>query len=127
MTTRLLNIKEDNVLNLLGSFPVTFDQSKDLKLHKRKTFPLHTNGMLFEAFNSDDQTIFQNTYYSVGGGFIVDHSQSDSLSIEEHVTELPYSFACCDDLLSLCKENKLSISELMIENEKVWRLSLIHI
>ena len=35
--------------------------------------------------------------------------------------ELPFSFSSAEELVSLCEANKLTISELMMENEKVWR------
>ena len=121
ISSRITKIKEGHALALMGSHPITFDQSKDLKLHKQKSLPLHTNGMLFSAFDAVDKIILQKTYYSVGGGFIIDETKSGSPSIEEDKTGLPYSFSCCDELLSLCQQSNLSISQLMMENEKSWR------
>ncbi|MEZ5448755.1 MAG: L-serine ammonia-lyase [Thiolinea sp.] len=66
----------------------------------------------------------KNTYYSVGGGFVVnpDAEAEEGVSpIVEDNTAQPYPFKTAQQLLERCSETGYSISELMLQNEKVWR------
>jgi L-serine dehydratase len=65
--------------------------------------------------------VYEQTYYSVGGGFVVDAEQAASGVLDSDTTQLPYDFSSGAQLLRLCKQHSLSISALMMENEKVWR------
>ncbi len=60
-------------------------------------------------------------YYSVGGGFVVNENKTDGPVITESKKELPFPFESGEELLSICATQKASISELMLQNEKVWR------
>ncbi len=57
----------------------------------------------------------------MGGGFVVEQAQVDMPLDELDSTTLPYNFDTADELLALCKRERLSVSQLMLENEKVWR------
>jgi L-serine dehydratase len=57
----------------------------------------------------------------VGGGFVVDDTAAGADRIKEDETNLPYPFKSGDDLLHLCERHGISISQLMLENEQVWR------
>src|SRR5262249_47458236 len=61
-------------------------------------------------------------YYSVGGGFIVDFdmAKKDAHLGEENLT-LPFPFKTGDELLNLCRQNQMKISQVVLENEKTWR------
>jgi L-serine dehydratase len=63
------------------------------------------------------------TYYSLGGGFITDETaaNSDNKSAKKSRHKLPFPFKTADELLRLCRVNKMTIAELMMENEKTWR------
>src|SRR5262249_22744481 len=60
-------------------------------------------------------------YYSVGGGFVVDETAAGADRIVPDAMQLPYPFKSGAALLKLCHDHKLSISQLMLENEKMWR------
>ena len=117
----LESIEVSRKINLLGDMPVDFVQKKDLVFHRNKSLPYHPNGMCFHATDENDQTILMRHYYSVGGGFVVDESAAGVDRIVEDKTSLPCAFNSGKDLLSICAENKISISELMYQNEQVWR------
>jgi len=51
---------------------VLFDPIHDLILHRRKTLPYHSNGMTFQAYDKHNMCLLSRTYYSIGGGFVVD-------------------------------------------------------
>jgi L-serine dehydratase len=65
--------------------------------------------------------LFSNTYYSIGGGFVIDEKEAQAGAPAVHQVSLPYEFSNAAELLRLCKTQGLRISELMMENEKVWR------
>jgi L-serine dehydratase len=65
--------------------------------------------------------LLERTYYSVGGGFVVNEAAAGADRIVEDRTELPYRFHSAAELLAHCTESGLSISEIMLQNECVWR------
>src|SRR6186997_1214617 len=68
---RLAEIRASKRLSLLGEHEIDLVEDEDLVLHRRKTLPLHPNGMMFTALDATGATLSQHTYYSVGGGFVV--------------------------------------------------------
>src|SRR3954466_13468706 len=61
-------------VRLLGKHPVALDPETQLVFHRREKLPLHANGMRFTAYGADGGVIAERIYYSVGGGFVVDHA-----------------------------------------------------
>ena len=100
---------------------IAFNESRDLILHRYKALPQHSNGVTFSAFSKDDALLLEQTYFSVGGGFILTLEEIENPQPEHESDELPYPFASAEELVALCEEHDLSISDLMLENEKVWR------
>jgi len=119
--SRLDRIRSGQELSLLGEHPVKFDENKQLVMHRRETLPFHSNGMTFCAFDAQDNELQRATFYSVGGGFIVDETATGSDRIVADDTRQPYPFLSSVDLLIHCANHDMSISDLMMENEKVWR------
>jgi L-serine dehydratase len=85
-----------------------------------ENLPFHPNAMTLIAFDADGE-LHRDTYYSVGGGFVVDEAQASSGVLDMDNTVLPYDFSSADELLMLCQKHGLRVSELMMANEKVWR------
>jgi L-serine dehydratase len=119
--SRLELIRSTRKLNLLGEHAVGFDEKKQLIMHRRETLPFHSNGMTFTARDAQDKELRKATFYSVGGGFIVDESATGTDRIVEDDTKLPYPFLSAVDLLIHCANHEMSISDVMMENEKTWR------
>jgi L-serine dehydratase len=118
---RVEAIKQSKRLALLDTHEIDFGFDTDLKLHRRKTLPYHANGMTLWAYGSDGAELLSKTYYSVGGGFVVDEDAVGADRIKLDDTALKYPFRTGDELLRLAKETGLSISSLMLENERAWR------
>jgi L-serine dehydratase len=113
-------------LRLLGSeigpaCEIAFDAGTDLVLHRRRTLPYHANGMTLCAYDAEGLPLLEKTYYSVGGGFVVDEDAAGEDRVKPDETALRYPFHTGDELLRLSHETGLSISALMLENEKAWR------
>src|SRR5918911_3901131 len=69
---RLDEIRSAGSLLMAGKTPVAFDGDEELVMHRRKSLPAHPNGMTFAAYDEHGAEIDHRTYYSVGGGFVVD-------------------------------------------------------
>jgi len=120
MPARIAAIKNDGRIKMLGCHEIVFNEKQDLVLHKLASLPFHPNGMIFSAFDSSNQLIIAKTYYSVGGGFVLDEEAAGENRIIEDRTEVAYPFKTGTRLLELCKAQTLSVSELMWQNEKAW-------
>ncbi len=118
---KLERIESSKTLLLLNEREISFEVKKHLKFHKREKLPFHSNGMRFIAFDADQKVLLSRDYYSVGGGFVVNHDDAAADRIVPDDTTLPYPFNTGDELLSLCAEHQLSIAEIMWANEQAWR------
>ncbi|MCM2459916.1 L-serine ammonia-lyase [Pseudomonas sp. CG7] len=110
---------ETQTLLLDGRLPVPFVWSRDMRLID-ENLPFHPNAMTLVAEGADGE-LHRDTYYSVGGGFVVDQAQANSGVVDLDRTELPYDFSSAEELLQLCRTHDLRVAELMLANEKVWR------
>ncbi len=118
---RIAEIRQQQQLWLAGTQAIRFVESEHLQLHKRKSLPFHPNGMQFFAYNSSGECLAQRTFYSVGGGFIVDEAAVADGFTPPTAEVLPYPFRTGQELLALCQQHQMSMSQIMWENEKVWR------
>ncbi|MCM2421785.1 MULTISPECIES: L-serine ammonia-lyase [unclassified Streptomyces] len=114
-------IRTSGRLNLLGAHEIPFDASSQLILHRRRSLPYHANGMTLFAYDADGAPLLEKTYYSVGGGFVVDEDAVGQDRIKLDDTVLRHPFRTGDELLRLSRDTGLSIAALMLENEKAWR------
>ncbi|MGB5199346.1 MAG: L-serine ammonia-lyase [Sedimenticolaceae bacterium] len=118
---QMQRVYERRTLTLLGEWPLIFDPDQDLVFHRRKTLPYHPNGMRFSAHGSDDGVLTERTYYSVGGGFVVDEQAAGEDRIKADDTVLPHPFRSAKSLLEQCERLGCRISDLMLSNEQTWR------
>jgi L-serine dehydratase len=116
---RVQAVFDEQILLLAGEHQITFDWQRDMRLLE-ESLPYHPNGMTLCAYGATGE-LYEQTYYSVGGGFVIDAEQAASGVLDSDTTILPYDFSSGAQLLKLCKQHGLSISGLMLENEKVWR------
>ncbi|NBF05378.1 L-serine ammonia-lyase [Pseudomonas sp. Fl5BN2] len=117
--TRIERLRETDTLLLDGRLPVAFIWSRDMRLVD-ENLPFHPNAMTL-VVEGEGGELHRDTYYSVGGGFVVDQAQASSGVADLDRSELPYDFSSAAQLLSLCQEHNLRVAELMLANEKVWR------
>ncbi|MFC7887272.1 L-serine ammonia-lyase [Streptomyces sp. NPDC057376] len=118
---RVETIRSSGRINLLGEHEIAFSYDDDMVLHRRKALPYHANGMTLWAYDAAGTEVLTKTYYSVGGGFVVDEDAVGADRIVLDDTVLKYPFRTGDELLRLARETGLSISALMLENERAWR------
>ena len=118
---RVAAIRDNRRLCLLGEHAIDYNHDLDFKLHRRKALAFHPNGMVFAAFDQSGNELSKRTFFSVGGGFVVDESATDSGYILEDSKQLTYGFDSANELLQICADHDLSISDVMLENETAWR------
>ncbi|MGD9108219.1 MAG: L-serine ammonia-lyase [Gammaproteobacteria bacterium] len=115
---RFATIKKNKHIKLDEKFTIEFDP--DAIIHDYDThLPGHPNALCFTAHDEHQKNLHQKTYYSIGGGTIVENVEESFCTEEGH--KVPYPFASAKELLQLCYANKLRIAELMMENEKIWK------
>ncbi|MFD2165960.1 L-serine ammonia-lyase [Thalassotalea euphylliae] len=119
--TILASTVDSQQISLLGKKTVDFPKSNAIIYHRRKTLPAHANAMTIFAYSGDD-IIFEETYYSIGGGFIVqdcdfEKEKDKALSLHANIVR-PHVFSTADELIKEATEKGLSISTIMMDNEK---------
>jgi L-serine dehydratase len=112
-------IQSERQLALGRSHTIEFIWQRDMQLLD-ENLPYHPNAVLFNAYG-DDVLLHTGTFYSVGGGFVVDEEQAASGQLDADHTLLPYEFDSAAQLMSLCRTHGLSVPQLMMANERSWR------
>ena len=119
IASRIAQIRETRQLPLLGQHPIRFVEREHIVFY-RQALPEHPNGLKLQATDSVGDVLRATTYLSVGGGFVVTASAPNAkvLSAPEL---MPNQFTSGESLLWLCGQKNLSIAQIMLENERVWR------
>jgi L-serine dehydratase len=107
-------------LKLAGIRSIPFEETRDLLFRRETMFPpgactQHPNGLRLAAFDGAGERIEERTFFSIGGGFIVEDGV-DAASAEPEA-ELPYPFHSAAELLGSARDHGLKIHELMLANE----------
>jgi L-serine dehydratase len=110
-------ILAENKLLLKGDTAIDFDPASDIEFRRQESLPFHPNALTFVAEISGGEKISE-TYYSVGGGFVIQEDKEETVS---KCVKLPFPVDHAADLLAWHQQTGLRISDLIYENEKVWR------
>jgi len=112
-------IQKNKTIDFGGSKNIIFDPKTDI-VFNREFLPFHANGIQFIAFENKIE-ISSDTYYSIGGGFVVrEELKHAKENVEIHKT-FPYPIQKAKELEEACRKEQLKISELVFENEKSLR------
>ena len=84
----------------------------------REFLPFHANGMTFRGF-SEGKEISTQTYFSIGGGFIVQENDHLEEEIEINKQNFPYPINRAIQLEQYCEKENLQISDIVLQNELV--------
>jgi len=117
---RVAAVRAAGRITLLGKHEAAL-ATDDLVLHRRTSLPFHPNGMRFLAYSDAGEVLRERSYYSIGGGFVVDEEAAGADRIKPDDTALRYPFTTGDALLAHCAESGLPISGVMLANETAWR------
>jgi L-serine dehydratase len=119
--SKLARIRGERRLLLAGTHAIDFIEREHLVMHRRTSLPFHPNGMRISAFDAAGELLKEKVYYSVGGGFVVDESAAGANRIVADTTPLSHPYKSGAELLAHCRDKQLSISQVMLENERAWR------
>ena len=117
VTPTFERIQNDKKLNLAGNLIIDFDYHNDLLFLFAESLPFHPNAVTFQAFLNNGKA-FSETYYSIGGGFVVKEGEDNSQKAQ---VDLPFPVEKAKDLLHWCLSTGLKVSEIVMENELAWR------
>ncbi|MCH9659424.1 MAG: L-serine ammonia-lyase [Bacteroidetes bacterium] len=108
-------LKASSILMLNSEKPIPFNISTDITFH-REFLPFHPNGISFEATLRNNKQL-KETYYSIGGGFVVQEERKRAKRQTERFHRFPYPIEKATELLDYCTTQQLSISQIVYKNE----------
>ncbi|GGG77705.1 L-serine ammonia-lyase [Parapedobacter pyrenivorans] len=117
VTPKVAQIRQEKRLMLGGVRELPFCDTDDLLFLYAESLPFHPNAVTFQALLADG-TAVSETYYSIGGGFVVQEGDDGN---DGQQVDLPFPVQNAKDLLVWCMNTGLKISELVLENEQAWR------
>lgn len=117
INAKIDDIKAMRKIVLAGKHEIDFNPAEDIEFLFAESLPYHPNALTFLVKLNDGNTIAE-TYYSVGGGFVV--KEGEITNVKDAVT-LPFPVNTADELLHWCMKTGLNISDVVLENEVSWR------
>ncbi|GEO08789.1 L-serine ammonia-lyase [Segetibacter aerophilus] len=117
INNKIEQISRTFTLNIAGSNLIQFNPSEDIHFLFSETLPFHPNALTFLITMLNGKN-WSETYYSIGGGFVVKEGEKQS---QLQTVDLPFPINTAEDLLHWCMKTGLSISEVVMENENSWR------
>lgn len=113
----LAEISLERTVHPEGLPKLGFDPAKDIVFDYDNPQPGHANAMILYASDSEGDTIVQETYYSIGGGFVLTQAELDSGEAGDSAHELPHPFASGSEMLKMARDSGLSVAEMKMANE----------
>ncbi|XPF94498.1 L-serine ammonia-lyase [Colwellia sp. RE-S-Sl-9] len=118
----LNSVVESQTLLLNKTHTVSFPKDNAIIYHRRKTLSAHSNGMTLFAYDENNNLILEETYFSIGGGFIVQDcdfakEKDKALSLHNNIKR-PHLFSNATELFKEAADKHLNISTIMMNNEK---------
>ncbi len=117
INSKMKDIMDMKEILLGGLHEVNFDPREDIEFLFSETLPYHPNALTFLATLKDGNSIAE-TYYSIGGGFVIKEGETRAVSSN---VQLPFPVNTSDDLLHWCRKTGMPIYEVVMENEQSWR------
>jgi L-serine dehydratase len=119
----LAAVRSGRVLRLAGCMDVPFDEADDLVFHGDESLPRHPNGLRLTALDGAGGAVAGDTYYSVGGGFVVSEAEAKAghAGGDAPAGRVPHDFRSAAELLEIGQRTGLSIADMVRQNETAWR------
>ena len=112
------DVIESSAINLGGVYKIPFTFDQDIVFEFGDPLPEHTNGLTAEARDQSGSVIAQETYFSVGGGFVVTRDEFADFSNQGvQYPDVPYPFRSADEMLEMGRASGKSIAEMKRRNE----------
>jgi len=110
-------IRDTKTVEPEGLPALRFDPQTDLIFNFGPNLPGHANGMILSATDAQGDVILQETYYSIGGGFVMTQAELDAGKDTDDGPRVPYPFKSAAEMLEMAKASGLSIAEMKRANE----------
>ncbi|MEQ8443514.1 MAG: L-serine ammonia-lyase [Alphaproteobacteria bacterium] len=112
-------IDAELTLPLGGEKPIVFERDRHLIFDFGDPLPGHANGMIFAAFDSGGDLLAQQTFYSIGGGFVASAEELEQRTGAGSLpqSEVPYPFNSAKEMLAMGEASGLTIAEMKLANE----------
>ncbi|MCF1709038.1 L-serine ammonia-lyase [Tabrizicola sp. J26] len=119
----LARIRETKLIEPPGLPAMQFDPATDLLFDYGPSLPGHANGMILKATDAQGDVILEETYYSIGGGFVVTEAEQSEAGGQKAKAraDVPYPFETADEMLEMAKASGLSIAQMKRANELKFR------
>ncbi len=109
-----------------GLSEIRFDPEIDLVFDFGPALPEHANGLKFMAYDNQEQLLLHETYFSIGGGFVVTERDflaskveaPKDLREEKEAVGYPYPFGSAAQMLRMGEEGGLTIAQMKRANEQ---------
>jgi L-serine dehydratase len=113
----LAQIRETKTVRPDGLPELAFDPSADLTFDFGPNLPGHANGMILKATDAQGDVILQETYYSIGGGFVLTEAELASGKDTDDGPPVPYPFKSAAEMLVMASSSGMTIAEMKRANE----------
>ncbi len=115
---QIKKLKKEKKIRLKYLPVLKFDVKTDLIFDYGEPLKGHSNGMIFTALDQKGKSVCQETYYSIGGGFVVSEEELNNAGGEETQScDVPYPFCNAAQILEMGKESGLSVAQMKRKNE----------
>ncbi|MDB2408141.1 L-serine ammonia-lyase, partial [Jannaschia sp.] len=118
----LERLGQEQVVRPDGLPEMAFDPEAGVVFDYDRVLPGHANGMILRAFDGDGNLALEETYYSIGGGFVATERELASpgdLRAEKTAQGFPYPFGSAAEMLDLGAAHGLSVAQMKWRNEAV--------
>ena len=115
----LVKLRQEKILRHVGLPPLAFDPAADVVFDYGPPLPGHANGLIFEALDRRGRPLLAETYYSIGGGFVLSAAEraAPGPSLAEIAKTRPFPFANAAEMLRMASASGLSIAGMKRANE----------
>ena len=119
----LARIRETQVIEAPGLGTLAFDPGRDLLFDYGPALPGHANGMILKATDAQGDVILSETYYSIGGGFVLTETELAEVggAKSKARADVPYPFDTAAEMLEMAKKSGLTIAQMKRANEVKFR------
>jgi L-serine dehydratase len=119
----LARIREMKVIEAPGLGSLAFDPGRDLLFDYGPALPGHANGMILKATDAQGDVILTETYYSIGGGFVLtDAELAEAGGAKSKArADVPYPFETAAEMLEMAQKSGLTIAAMKRANELKFR------
>lgn len=118
MELRLQTMRSTGRLRLGGEFSIVL-AAEEINVHPQISLPFHPNGMRLTAYTGDYAEVHRQTYYSIGGGFVV--TEAESTQQPPVPPRGAVSFGSAEELVALAGTLGVSVGGVMLEHERALR------